>query len=105
MQKNKALFDRAKNYYIGGVDAANRFHTVLGAPLYLERVQGSRLYDVDGKAYLDFHTSAGAALFGYGHPRLMEAARQALDRGAVMNFDTEDHLRLAQLMGDRKSVV
>ena len=99
MQKNKALFDRAKNYYIGGVDAANRFHTVLGAPLYLERVQGSRLYDVDGKAYLDFHTSAGAALFGYGHPRLMEAARQALDRGAVMNFDTEDHLRLAQLMG------
>ena len=47
MQKNKALFDRAKNYYIGGVDAANRFHTVLGAPLYLERVQGSRLYDVD----------------------------------------------------------
>lgn len=98
MLSNQELFDQARAYYVGGVDAANRYHSVLGAPLYLEHAQGSRLYDVDGKEYLDFHNSAGAALFGYGHPRLMEAARQALNRGGVMNFDTEDHLRLAQLM-------
>lgn len=98
MMNNQELYSLAKEYYVGGVDAANRYHGLLGATLYLDRAQGSRLYGVDGKEYLDFHTSAGAALFGYGHPRLMEAARQALDRGALMNFDTEAHVRLAQLM-------
>ena len=96
--QNQALFEEAKKYYVGGVHAANRFHSCLGAPLYLDHVQGSRLYDVDGNEYLDFHTSAGAAFFGYKHPRLMAAAREALDRGGLMNFETESHITLAKLM-------
>ena len=65
MSKNSELFKQAKAYYVGGVHAANRLHSCLGAPLYLDHVDGCHLYDVDGKEYLDFHTSAGAALFGY----------------------------------------
>lgn len=101
MSKNFELFERAKDYYVGGVHAANRFHGCLGAPLYLDHVAGSRLYDVDGKEYLDFHTSAGAALFGYKHPRLMEAAQKAIERGNLMNFETEAHITLAKLMQER----
>lgn len=98
MTKNQELFEEAKKYYVGGVDAANRYHGLLGSTLYVDHAKGSRLYDVDGKEYLDFHTSAGAALFGYQHPRLMDAARRALDRGGVMNFNTEEHIELAKLM-------
>lgn len=98
MSKNLDLFESAKQYYVGGVHAANRYHSCLGAPVYVDRMEGCRLYDVDGKEYLDFHTSAGAALFGYKHPRLMEAAMKAIDRGAVMNFETEEHVILAELM-------
>ena len=98
MSKNQNLYERARNYYVGGVHAANRYHSCLGAPLYLDHAKGSRLYDVDGREYLDFHTSAGAALFGYGHPRLMEAAKKALECGGVMNFETEAHIELAALM-------
>lgn len=101
MNKNQMLFEDAKHYYVGGVHAANRYHSCLGAPLYLDHVQGSRLYDVDGREYLDFHTSAGAAFFGYKHPRLMAAAQQALDRGNLMNFETEAHITLAKLMQER----
>lgn len=101
MSKNSELFKQAKAYYVGGVHAANRLHSCLGAPLYLDHVDGCHLYDVDGKEYLDFHTSAGAALFGYRHPRLMAAAQQALKRGNLMNFETEDHLTLARLMQER----
>ena len=98
MSKNQEVFEAAKEYYVGGVDAANRYHSLLGATLYLDHAKGSKLYDVDGKEYIDFHTSAGAALFGYGHPRLMEAARKCIDRGAFMNYNTEEHLELAKLM-------
>ena len=98
MSKNQNLYERARNYYVGGVHAANRYHSCLGAPLYLDHAKGSRLYDVDEREYLDFHTSAGAALFGYGHPRLMEAAKKALECGGVMNFETEAHIELAALM-------
>jgi len=98
MTKNQQLFEKAKNYYVGGVDAANRYHGIMGTTLYLDHADGSRMYDVDGNVYLDFHTSAGAALFGYNHPRLMEAARKVIDRGAFMNYNTEEHVILGELM-------
>lgn len=98
MTRGGALFQEAQNYYVGGVDAANRYHGLLGATLYLDHASGSRMYDVDGTEYLDFHTSAGAALFGYGHPRIMAVAQQAISRGAFMNYNTEAHVELAKLM-------
>lgn len=64
MTKGQALFQQAKEYFVGGVDAANRYHGIMDGTLYLDHARGSRMVDVDGKEYLDFHTSAGAALFG-----------------------------------------
>lgn len=100
MTKNELLFQDAKEYFVGGVDAANRYHTLLGHTLYLERADGSHMFDVDGNDYLDFHTSAGAAFFGYNHPRLMEAARKAVSLGAFMNYNTVYHVELAKLMAE-----
>ena len=51
MSKNSELFEQAKAYYVGGVHAANRLHSCLGAPLYLDHVDGCHLYDADGKVY------------------------------------------------------
>ena len=48
MSKNSELFEQAKAYYVGGVHAANRLHSCLGAPLYLDHVDGCHLYDADG---------------------------------------------------------
>lgn len=100
MTKNELLFQEAKEYFVGGVDAANRYHTLLGHTLYLERADGGHMFDVDGNDYLDFHISAGAALFGYNHPRLMEAARKAISLGAFMNYNTTYHVELAKLMSE-----
>jgi glutamate-1-semialdehyde 2,1-aminomutase len=100
MTKNEMLFQEAKKYFVGGVDAANRYHTLMGGTLYLERANGGHMYDVDGNDYLDFHTSAGAALFGYNHPKLMEAAQKAISLGAFMNYNTTYHIELAKLMSE-----
>lgn len=44
-------------------------------PLVIARAQGSRLYDVDGRSYLDANSSWWVATLGHGHPRLVEALR------------------------------
>jgi len=49
-----------------------------GEPLVIERAQGSRLFDADGRSYLDANASWWAASLGHGHPRLVAAlGRQA----------------------------
>jgi adenosylmethionine-8-amino-7-oxononanoate aminotransferase len=42
-------------------------------PLVIERAEGARLYDVDGRSYLDANASWYVACLGHGHPRLVAA--------------------------------
>lgn len=97
MNRKQALFEEAKQYLVAGASAGQRFNGAMGYPLYLDHADGSRLYDIDGKEYLDFHGGSGAAMFGHNHPRIRAAAQRALERGAFMNYDTVDTLELANL--------
>jgi adenosylmethionine-8-amino-7-oxononanoate aminotransferase len=51
-------------------------------PLLVERASGSRLYDADGKSYIDANSSWWCASLGHGHPRLLAALREQLARAA-----------------------
>lgn len=97
MSKSSVLYDEAKKYMPGGVSAGGRYHGILGQPLYVDRVSGSRIYDVEGNEYIDYYAGAGAALFGHEHPRLRAAIDKAVEKGFFMNFDTEYHIELAKL--------
>src|SRR5689334_19993636 len=48
--------------------------------LVIARGDGCCLFDTDGKRYLDFSTGIGVNALGYGHPRLLEAARDQMER-------------------------
>jgi len=49
-------------------------------PLLVERASGSRLFDSDGKSYIDANSSWYSALLGHDHPRLVGALREQLER-------------------------
>lgn len=49
-------------------------------PLVVARAAGARLYDVDGKSYLDANSSWWVALLGHGHPRLVAALKEQAER-------------------------
>jgi len=91
------LYELAKVNLVGGVSAGGRHHAVFGQPIYMLRADGSKLYDAEGNMFLDFHTSAGAAIFGYNHPRIKSAVNKAIDLGFYLNFDSEYHVELAKL--------
>ncbi|MFO0619041.1 MAG: adenosylmethionine--8-amino-7-oxononanoate transaminase [Polyangiaceae bacterium] len=49
-------------------------------PLVVARAAGARLYDADGKSYIDANSSWWVALLGHGHPRLVSALRAQSER-------------------------
>lgn len=95
--KSDIMYEEMQKYMPGGGSAGGRRNRVTGRPLYLEKASGSRIYDVDGNEYIDYHCSAGAAPFGYNHPRLKAAAEEALEKGFFVHFDTEYTLEFAKL--------
>jgi glutamate-1-semialdehyde 2,1-aminomutase len=72
--RSDELFARAQKILVGGVNSPVRaFRAVGGTPLVIERGAGSRVYDVDGREYLDFVCSWGALILGHAHPGVVAA--------------------------------
>src|SRR6267142_3442998 len=68
-------------------------------PIAADRAQGSELWDVDGRRYIDFSGGIGVMNVGHNHPRVMEAVRAQLDRATHTSFQVvvyESYLRLAE---------
>lgn len=100
MKTQKECYSEACTRFIGGCGAGGRFHAAYGQPVYMARADGSKLYDVEGKEYIDFHTGAGPALFGYNNPRINAAVMKALEMGNFINWESEYHAQLAELICD-----
>ena len=98
MSKLNDIYSEAGKYFVAGASAGQRYNAPLGQPLYISRADGSHFWDAEGNEFIDYHTGAGAAIFGHNHPRVREAITQALDLGFFMNFDTEYHIQLAKLL-------
>ena len=96
MNKEKEMYQQALAYLVGGGTTSGRFNAVYKQPLYLSHAKGSKLYDLDGNEYVDYHTSAGPILFGYGNERLKKAAIEGLEKGAYCFYDAEDMIELAK---------
>ena len=78
-------------YRPGGVQGEGRSATPY--PLFMTRAQGSRIWDVDGNEYIDFHSSFGAVLLGHNDPRINAAVRRAMDEHGV-SFSTANPLEV-----------
>jgi glutamate-1-semialdehyde 2,1-aminomutase len=96
MTVTQELYTRAQRVLPGGVTAAARVNRGLGQPLFMERGQGSRLLDVDGKEYIDMCMSMGASLLGHGHPAIRQALLQAADLGVMCSAESVYQIELAE---------
>jgi glutamate-1-semialdehyde 2,1-aminomutase len=73
------LYARAVEVFPGGVTHDTRY--LKPHPIYIERAQGPRKWDVDGNAYVDYIGGHGALLLGHNHPAVVEAVRGQLAKG------------------------
>jgi len=94
--KSKQLFERAKKVLPGGVNSPVRAFEPY--PFFVECAQGSKMFDADGKAYVDYCMAYGALLLGHAYPEIMEAVKGQLPKGALYGVPTEREVEFAELI-------
>jgi len=99
MNRSEDLFHRAQRVIPGGVNSPVRaFRAVGGKPLFIQRGNGSRIWDVDGREYIDYVGSWGPLIFGHRSPEVIEALNQVLAIGTSFGAPTEREVELAELI-------
>jgi glutamate-1-semialdehyde 2,1-aminomutase len=99
---NEGLFERARRVIPGGVNSPVRaFKGVGGTPYFVARAEGPRVFDVEGKAYIDLVQSYGAIIAGHAHPAIVEAVQRAAVDGTSYGAPTEREVRLAEAICER----
>lgn len=96
MTRNDELWRSALSLMPGGVSSPVRaFGSVGGVPRIIERAQGCRLYDVDGREYIDYIGSWGAMILGHAAPQVVSAMTECLKGGTSFGTPSTIEIELA----------
>ncbi len=99
MNRNEELFERSRKLIPGGVNSPVRaFGGVGGVPRFFQRGEGARVFDADGKGYIDYVCSWGPLLHGHAHPAVLAAVHAAVDQGLSFGAPTGLELQMAELL-------
>jgi len=93
------LFERARRSLAGGVPSGYQARDPW--PIYVDRGAGSRVWDVDGNEYVDFHNGFGAMVQGHAHPAITAAVERRLRLGTHFAAPTEDAVWVAEELARR----
>ena len=99
LEKSAAAFAEAKTLMPGGVNSPVRsYRSVDCDPPFIARAEGSKIYDIDGNAYIDYVGSWGPMVVGHAHPRVVKALQEAATRGTSYGAPTLIESELARLV-------
>ncbi len=96
---NQTLFDKSQQLIPGGVNSPVRaFRSVGGTPIFFKKGLGSRLWDVDGKEYIDYINSWGPMIVGHAHPEVIKAVQEVAENSLSFGAPTGLELEMAELI-------
>jgi glutamate-1-semialdehyde 2,1-aminomutase len=97
--RNQQLFEKSQQLIPGGVNSPVRaFRSVGGTPIFFKKGLGSRLWDADGKEYIDYINSWGPMILGHAHPEVIAAVQQAAANSLSFGAPTGLELEMAELI-------
>lgn len=98
-EKSKQLYERTLGVLIEASSSSSRGPANFGNyPIFMERGQGSRIYDVDGNEYIDWMMAFGALPLGHAHSEIAEAITEAATTGAHFATATPVELEVAEML-------
>jgi len=94
------LFAEAQRYIPGGVNSPVRAMKGVGMPhpLFIARADGAHIRDADGNEFVDFVSSWGPMILGWGHPDVVGRLKEQVDLGTSYGAPTELEVELARLI-------
>src|SRR3990167_7605169 len=100
--KSQALFQQAKKFIPGGVNSPVRsFKAVGGTPRFIASAKGAYITDVDGNKLIDYVGSWGPAILGHADPIVIEAVKNAAEKGLSFGAPCEYEIKLAKIICER----
>jgi len=78
--RSQKLWQEARAVMPRGVPSS--FQDAAPQPVFVERGRGSRVWDVDGNEYVDFHNGFGVMVVGHAHPKIVDAVSKRIAQGS-----------------------
>ena len=99
LHNSEELFAAACQVLPGGVNSPVRAYRSVGlTPRFIQRAEGSYIYDVEGRRYIDYVCSWGPMILGHNHPVIRETVEKAVVDGLSFGAPTPREVEIAQLM-------
>jgi glutamate-1-semialdehyde 2,1-aminomutase len=99
--RSSRLFAAAQKHIPGGVNSPVRaFRNVDSAPFFVTHAKGAKIWDVDGKEYIDYVGSWGPAILGHAPKVVVDAVREAATRGLSFGIPNPLEVEMAELICD-----
>ena len=97
--KSEKLFAKAKKLFPGGVNSPVRaFKSVSGAPLFIKKGAGSRIWDEDNNEFIDFCASWGPLILGHDNEAIRKAINKAVKNGTSYGTPTAYGVKIGELI-------
>ena len=97
-EKSKALHERALQVIPGAASSVSRTaqEGYIPYPLFIDRAEGARLYDVDGNKYIDYLQALGPTLVGHANPRIINFVAEQMQKGTIYGLPYEMQIDVAE---------
>lgn len=96
---SKELFSKAIDIIPGGVNSPVRaFKSVGGNPIFMNRGEGSKLFDEDGNEFIDYIGSWGPMILGHTHPSIVKAVEKQIKIGTSFGTPSRLEVEMAELI-------
>lgn len=93
---SSALYNESRKHFPGGVNSPVRFYKP--HPVFLKGGNGSRVFDVDGKSYIDYCLGYGPMILGHSHEAFSSALKARIENGVLFGSPSEEENILASLI-------
>jgi glutamate-1-semialdehyde 2,1-aminomutase len=97
--RSHELWTEAREVMPRGVPSS--FQDAAPQPVFMDRGKGSRVWDVDGNEYVDFHNGFGVMVVGHAHPKIVEAVTHRIELGSHFAQPVPDDIVVARELARR----
>ena len=97
--RSHELWNQAREVLPRGVPSS--FQDAAPQPVFADHGKGSRIWDVDGNEYIDFHNGFGVMVVGHAHPKIADAVTKQINRGSHFAQPVEDGVVVARELARR----
>jgi glutamate-1-semialdehyde 2,1-aminomutase len=97
--RSQSMWREACELMPGGVTSS--WASTRPIPVWIDRGEGSHVWDVDGNEYVDYHAGYGVNVVGHGNPHVVEAVQRRVTAGTHFAQPTPDSINVARMLAER----